>query len=229
MKRALASLVFVAFTIIGPAFALAQSELKTSPEIIITWQAPQSYSPGFFRGKTLAAKESKILADLLVIENAKIVDLSNVEVRWFLNGRLINSGLGLDEIEFFLDPLSLRHNDLSVTLRQYKGEDFSKSINIPQSPPTLVFEELSLNNIQNKAAIELVIHPFFFNIQSIDELSFTWNINKEVFESFGLTGSKFPVNLSPLNSGDLLNLSVEAKKISDPLERSAFSAKYTIQ
>lgn len=216
-RKVLALTIFILFALFGAPFVRAQ---ENAPQIIISWKANGSYAPPFFQGKILPTKNSSVSARLLVLENGQIANLAQTEVRWFLNNRLIGSSLGLTEIELFFSQLSGRSNSLSVTLRQYRGQDFNKSITLPIHPPKILIDESDLISIENKSAVRLRAYPFFFSVLDPTEILFKWRINRESREGIGRSGSDFFVNLSPLESGAPLNLEVQAENMENFFEKA---------
>jgi hypothetical protein len=223
-KIALTLLVFVA--LLGANFARAQEQ--ASPEIIISWKASGSYAPSFFEGKILPSKTSSLVAKLLVIENGQAVDLSQTEVRWYLNKRLIKSSLGLKEVSLSFNRLSANDNELSVTLRQYKGDDFSKSTALPTAHPKVFIDLSNLENIKDKGAVNLRAYPFFFSVADTIEILFSWRINQLNREGIGVVGTDLIVNLSSLVESTL-NVELEAENMDNPFERASYKNSFTIK
>ena len=70
--------------------------------ILVSWQA-DSYVPSWYQGKIFPTNGSKIGVNFELLENGKIVNLSKIKVRWYINDKLIrneSNGLGIKSLSF---------------------------------------------------------------------------------------------------------------------------------
>jgi hypothetical protein len=114
----------------------AQENLQ-DPELILTWQTDSLNSSGYI-GKSLAGQGSTFTLMLEVLDSTKTANLDEYEVRWYLNGSLISSGLGLTQIN--LTPSSLVSSmKIKVEIVRYAGAgNVSKSTTIEMAEPKLI-------------------------------------------------------------------------------------------
>ncbi|MDP3880782.1 MAG: hypothetical protein Q8Q32_01185 [bacterium] len=226
MQRKIALTLLVFLGLLGASFALAQ---ESGPQIIISWKASNSYAPSFFQGKLLPTRSSPVNARVLVLENGQIRNLAQTEIRWYLNGKLIKSGQGLTETQISFDQLANRYNELSLTLRQYKGSDFSKSVALPIHPPKVLLNDGNLLNSLNKDSALLIAHPFFFSIEQAGSLFFNWKIGKESYTASGISGSQVGIDLSRLEPGEVLDIALEVENALNSLEKASYEKQFIVQ
>lgn len=134
------------------------------PEIIITWQA-QNYAPSSFIGKKLPTRGTVVNFALQLIDDGKLVDVSNKEVRWYANNNLINSGVGLNVFSYAIPQI----NDGLVSIRSvviYQGGEVSRIFEVPVVDPEAV--------IDNSQLPQLKPYFYFFNVGSPNELKLAW-------------------------------------------------------
>lgn len=226
MKRKSALILLVFASLFLAPLSLAQ---ESAPQMIISWQALDSYAPPFFKGKVLPNQNSAINTRLLVLENGQVQDLSQIEIRWYLNGKLIRSGTGLSETQISFDALASRYNQLSVTLRQYKGDDFEKSVALPIHPPKVTVDASNLLNFKTSEELSLFAHPFFFSSKEISNLLFSWLINNQLIEGTGTSGAQVTINLTQFNSGDTVRLNLEVENLKSTFEKASYEKQFILE
>ena len=75
----------------GASFVHAQSA-NNGPQFLITWRATNSEVPSFYTGKIMPSYDSQIIAELALVSNGKVQDLSDQTIYWYLNDTLVGSG-----------------------------------------------------------------------------------------------------------------------------------------
>ena len=156
------------FLIIAFIFLMAGNTLtassQTTPEFLVTWRA-SSYAPSHYQGKILPSPNSVINVAFDLISGGKIADLSKNQVQWIINGKLINSGLGLKNLNIGLDKLS--NTQLNLIIKTiYKGVKLEKFIIIPITEPEIIIETINQNTLR--------ANHYFFNVSNLDQLIFEW-------------------------------------------------------
>jgi len=150
---------------------------QTTPEILISWKA-SNFVPASYLGKIYPTKDSIVEVGVDLLNGNTLIDLSKVEVGWFLDGRFLNSGVGLKHIRFQTTKGNNNDHALRVTLL-YQGNDLGQSITIPIVSPEVVIDTASPTNAINIPTITFRGLPYFFNVQDIQKLNFQWSVNNE--------------------------------------------------
>ena len=167
-----------ALIVVSGSYGINKAVAQDSPEsqIILTWQANNFY-PADYKGKAAATFNSPISVSALMIKDGKIIDTSGNEFFWYLDNKFFNKGIGLDRINFNVEKL--KGDSYSVRVRIEAGEErVEKIITIPIMEQELVIKNPRPSRfIKLGEAIELTAIPYFFNVDSFDDLSFFWSIN----------------------------------------------------
>ena len=197
-------------------FAYAQSGY----DFLTSWKT-DGFVPAWYEGKILPSRGSRVSVSFELINNGKISDLSNTVVRWYINDNLVkneNVGLGIKKYLFTVTDYPGNNIEVRIALPDYKGQSFNKIIQIPVVNPEVVVESPagSLNNISKTAIFKA--NPFFFNVKTINNLSFQWTANGQATGVY--KGSNIlDFNVDPkvgLNSQ--INLKVIAKNLLNEME-----------
>jgi len=112
-----------------------------------------------------------------LISSNGFVNSSGKEFIWRVNDRFFDKGIGLDKISFEIEEVRGFNYSISVLVRD--GErDYQKSITIPVRAQDVVVEVPYPNNILKRGE-EVILSsiPYFFSVESFDELEFSWSIN----------------------------------------------------
>ncbi len=153
-------------------FKLPVGSAQSSPVFWITWTT-DSYAPNSYEGKILPANSANVSVSFELFENGKPLNLSNQEVRWFMNNVIAAKGVGLKTFAFA--PGGAKPA-IRVELPSFRGgASLAKSISIPIADPEII---INMDNAPSAGkSINLRALPYFFNIKNITDLSFNWKIN----------------------------------------------------
>lgn len=181
---------FITFSIITGClmaiflFAPLDSSAQTSDSLIITWQA-NNYFPADYPGKAAATPNSPIVASIEVIRAGKLIDITKSEISWFINNGLIANGIGTKTISFSAKQGTTGYETLTASVKI--GENgIQNSVRIPISKPIVVISHpSSRESVKAGGRIELTAIPLFFNVSSLDGLSFDWRINGQKISAVG--------------------------------------------
>lgn len=135
-------------------------------ELILTWKA-NNYTPLSYLGKALPSRGAVVVFAVQMIENDKLIDLSNKEIRWYVDDGLIRSGVGLTG---FAHTVALYNGDsISVRIVVVDNErgDINKFLTLPIVKPEAVIDAAQLPQLKPLF--------YFFNIASPDELQSEWD------------------------------------------------------
>jgi len=211
---------FFIILLAGLFFAFNFASAQSGYQFLTSWKA-DGFVPAWYEGKILASRGSRISVSFELINNGRIVDLSNTVVRWYVNDNLVkneNNGLGIKSHSFTITDYPGNDTEVRIALPDYKGQSFNKIIKIPVVNPEVVIESpaFSLNNISKTAIFKA--NPFFFNVKTAKSLSFQWQANGQATGIYkGLNVLDF--NVDPkvgLNSE--VNLKVIVKNLFNELE-----------
>ncbi|TSA45136.1 hypothetical protein D4R51_02400 [bacterium] len=199
--------IFLGFLSIVPFFASGQ----TANPLIITWQA-NNYFPAGYNGKALVTPNTLVIASVELIKNNKLTDTTGTEIRWYLDDKIIASGIGLKTVSFSASQQQSGHQTLKASLR-IGNDPFENSSQIRVVQPTVVISfPLPGRAVKAGSQVSLEAIPFFFNVQSLDGLTFNWLINNQratgrdnrVVMSVGTPQSNFqnsvPISVTVQNS-----------------------------
>lgn len=158
-------------------FYTPAARAQTTVQPLITWKTTGSYIPSFYQGKAFPTYGSKITASIEIISEGKIANLQSQTIYWYVNGTLIGGGAGVQQITFPVIGASPNVQILKASLPSWSGGSIAPSVQIPMVNPVAVIYspypggEFSASTISAKAL------PYFFNISSPNDLSYTWSAN----------------------------------------------------
>jgi hypothetical protein len=158
------------------------------PKFLVTWRA-RSYVPSQYKGKTLPTLGSQITVAFDAINQGKVVDLSKRTIKWYLGENILGSGKGMQTITV-LAPFD-NYGTMSLTIELSSCTDYDcknkllpdsmiiKSLDIPIVEPEAVIEAPFPGGVFSSYLPQVKGIPYFFNISSPSQLTFTWNVNGE--------------------------------------------------
>ncbi len=213
--------IIIALTVLGLIGGLAldrPAAAQTAPSIIITWQA-QNYFPADFPGKARVTPGSRVAAAIDVVQGGKLLNPSSAQVSWFVNDGLVQSGLGLDRITFTASP---DQNGL-VTIRvqvQTSGGTYQNSVSILATAPFSVIDHPAVTpTVAAGSNVMLTAWPYFFNVSSLSDLKFTWQLNGQTYTS---SGNQLTLQIGTPQSASqqMLPVTLTTQNTQNPLEFS---------
>lgn len=181
----------------------AKNIQAAKPLILVTWEA-QSSAPKWFEGKALPIEDTKVIFSVEAIgagnlNKGKLIDLSNREIRWYIEDDLIKKGIGMktfSEINKNISgiPLSGKvsfdYTDPDTQSREFVSQYFS----IPVVRPEVVIDIKRVSDVVYlNEKIEAEGIPFFFNGPT-QGLVGTWRINEQQ-RSFDASTPKIAITI----------------------------------
>ncbi len=155
---------------------------EQNEQIIITWQANNFY-PSDYLGKALASSNTPIIISAEILKNGKISDSSKTNFLWYVDNELINQGFGFKETSFIAKKTDKDSYFVRV-VAESNGKKNENSIRIPTSENKLIIQVPYPNQlIKAGSRVALKALPYFFNVSSLKELNFTWQINEKKYET----------------------------------------------
>ncbi len=174
--KPLVLLIFSFLLLTGYQLLVIKVGAQAPAQVILTWQANNFY-PADYTGKALATPNTPVTVSTEILRDGKLIDLSKGTFTWYVDEKLLNRTQGLKEILFTVKKPVGDSHFIRVTIQS--GNDFfESSIRIPVSQQIVVLESPYPNNIV-RAGSQAVLQamPYFFNIPSFQDLTFSWQIN----------------------------------------------------
>ncbi len=168
----------------------------TPAELDVLWEAPDTYTPPFYKGKALAAKESKVRFFGLPIQNDGSVNPGIYNYQWQKNFKIDqpSSGYGKYWFDTRNNYLDLK-DTINVTASGLSTFGGTGSVTLSYLVPKIFFYEDSptygpqyqklLNNGFSLGTkdLTLIAEPFFFskkdNSITGKTLQYTWTVNNK--------------------------------------------------
>ncbi|PJC49700.1 hypothetical protein CO033_00180 [Candidatus Nomurabacteria bacterium CG_4_9_14_0_2_um_filter_32_10] len=165
------------------------------------WEAYDSYTPPFYKGKALAPSQGifKVVAIPNIINQNGKVNVNNLSYVWSKDGNtnLDSSGWGKNYFIFKNSYLD-KENIVNVKVSDISGKtNASGKINLKTVNPKILFYKndsslgikwettLSDGYTIDREGEALTIEPYFFSPKNINssDLTFDWSLNKEKIET----------------------------------------------
>lgn len=186
---------------------------ETGRRLIISWEA-QTLRPLSYSGKNLAGLGSEVIAALELTENDKLADVLPANIRWFLNNRLIDSGVGLKRISFnaasAAGAMSLRAEV------DYGGEVVGGAARIFVARPEIVIDAPYPNGVIGTGANKLEAVPYFFDITDLKDLKIEWLINNQAAPIPAENPHLLELSIEPFEEGEIpVSISVSASPLNN--------------
>ncbi len=185
MNRLLKISVIFVFSIIIVAFGVNYAQ-AADPQFLVSWKADTS-APQSYMGKIMPVSGSTITISFELIgttgnQAGKVLDLTNSNVRWYINGNLLSQGKNEKTFSFITADNNDTETDLKISAEYadpVAGYSYfvDKYVTIPLSHPQVVINQ---NKISSSIAVgsgtQLFALPYFFNAL-IKNLSIQWVAN----------------------------------------------------
>lgn len=213
MKLLISNYQFLIATALIMGFYSAQAQVK--PEFMVNWKT-NNYAPANYQGKKLPTRNTKVDLSFELVDGGRLASLASNQVRWFVGNKLQKSGLGLKNFSFVVSPIAGDSESISIVVMNYRGADLRKVMEIPVVNPEVVIISPSPTNFHAL--------PYFFNINSINQLDFKWLVNNIEAKGEGIVTRPDILNLN-FGSGAIgkVNLNLLVRNLLDPLEAAVKS------
>lgn len=200
MIRLLKILALFVFVIASGMLGILSAN-AAGPQFLVSWKTSTS-APSQYLGKTLPVTGSTITVYFELIgvsgnQAGKILDLSNSEVRWYVNGNQISRGNNIKSLSFVTSDNNDTSTDVKISAEYFDPDAgyshlVDKYISIPLSHPQVVINRsIAGGTVAVGSETRLYALPYFFNTL-IKNLSIQWSADGQNIP----TDSKDPWNLS---------------------------------
>jgi hypothetical protein len=156
--------------------AVGVNAQTNSAQIILTWQA-QNFYPADYPLKPLPTVRSAVVVSAEIVKNGKLADSSQTVFTWYIEDNFFDRGSGLNSILFTASQNDYKKNFVKVEA-VYGDERLERTISIPITNPKIILNVPAPNReIFPNTKIDIQAIPYFFNVTSITDLIFSWQIN----------------------------------------------------
>jgi len=188
--------------------------------VILTWQA-QNFVPADYLGKILPTTGAPIKVGLEMVNENKIQNLAQTNIRWYIDEKLLTQGLGLKQI-FFRATQAPTYSHLVRSVIQTENE-IDATTEIPIVNPKVIIKAPNFAAV-GKNLLQAI--PYFFNINNLNDLVFNWNVNNQTVQ-----GNNFlQLELTPpIPTNNNLDIKVMAKNLNNDLEFSSKEINLSVQ
>lgn len=171
-----------------PVYGVSKSKTPTSPpappQIILTWQA-NNFFPADYQGKAAVTNRSSVNVAVELLKDSKLQDITNATIGWYLDNDLLDQGKGLKEVDFTATKTRGNFHSLHVIIKT-DSDTTEATAALPVSDQKVVINNPSpTKTVASGSKVSLQAIPFFFNVKSLGNLTFSWKVN----ESEAVTGN----------------------------------------
>lgn len=207
--KTLISVLTVVFLIV-PSFVFGVTLTRapqTPPQILLTWSASNFY-PSTYHGRALPTPGTPVTISVALLQNGTFTDLSNVPITWYKNEEKLDSGTGLTQTTFQPGTGEVGNNFIRAELT-LGDSTIDQSVLVPVTNPTVAIEiPYPYGSVDANSDITLRATPFFFNISSLQDLIFYWQVG-DVKKDMGSNNS-ISVKVGNPFSGDQKKIPVSS-------------------
>ncbi|MGB8815883.1 MAG: hypothetical protein WCC74_01395 [Minisyncoccia bacterium] len=207
---------------------------------------PQSYTPNFYKGSPLFAKQGTVKAlaiPEIYIDGTKIPDKS-LTYTWMKNGVVDEDASGRGKNTFVFSGNGISDDtDIDVTVQDDNRKvTAEKIISIsPTSPKILMYEDNPLYgiffnkaltgviNIGSKEEMDIIAFPFYFDVKEPDSsrLNMTWSVNGQSYTTAGKKNTIILKQVETSGSGSAnISINVENRDRMFQFGRFGFTLNY---
>ncbi len=191
--------------------------------LILTWSANDFY-PSDYAAKALPANGTTVNASVEATRAGKIQDLKSVPIAWYLEGDWLSGGAGQKHASFIATKVKGASHSLRVVVGFPDG-NVEQTISVPIVAREVVIETPYRSGLVASTAEPLVFRavPYFFNISSLAQLTFSWTAggqtqsangdNELSVKAGGTSQNAFPINVVARGISSLFESASDAIRI----------------
>lgn len=176
MTRLVALIGILAAATASTAFAQSLAPAPSgNSDIILSWRS-NALSPTGYEGRVASPVGGSVLflADALV--NGQSVNLRGYEVRWYVDGELYDSGMGMFSTVYVVPDYPNETIDVRVEIVDAPFAAAEGSMTVPFADPQVVIEAPLGNRLRIGETVYTAT-PYSFNAASADDLIYTWTVD----------------------------------------------------
>lgn len=216
---------FVSALALVLALGFAETSALAAPatgDTIITWSVNNFY-PSDYAPKALPANGASITASLEVSRGGKLQDLRSIPIEWYLDGDYLTGGTGKKHASFSVTKEKGGAHALRA-IAHFSATDAEGVVSIPIAAREVVIETPYRNGTAKPAEhFSFRAVPYFFNIISLSDLSFSWKVsgrtentagNNELTANVGMQEGALPVSVTVRSISSVLEFASDAIQLS---------------
>ena len=221
------NLLTLSIIIIFGLFSLPAARSQENTQILLTWQANNFY-PADYQGKPLPTPNSRVTVALEVLKNNKFLNLNQANIFWLLDDKPLDNGRGLKEVSFVVKKREGDNHVVRVTV-QLENQNLESLIRIPISKKIIVIENSHSDKpVPANSEITLRAIPYFFNIASLNDLSFSWQADTEKETNLGDNHLVLKIGQPKTLEQSSILISSFVQNVRNPLEFAEAKLKLSI-
>ncbi|MBI5732904.1 hypothetical protein HY967_03025 [Candidatus Jorgensenbacteria bacterium] len=219
----------ITIIIVACLFFINRAEAQSNAQIIFTWQAHNFY-PANFRGKALPTFNTPTSVAVELLKNNKLTDLGAATITWYVDEKFVKRGVGQKEILFNTKRLEGEISFIRVII-DFNNERFETSTRIPTSKANVVITTAPQSRfyISPNTTLDLFAFPYFFNVNSLKDIAFSWEVNGQRLSNVGNTNRiNIDIGQPGLSRNNTIRASLTAQNNNDSLETVKERVELTI-
>ncbi len=222
------------FSVFYFLFFVFSADAQSSPiQFLTSWKA-DSYAPSWYGGKILPSLGSNIRVNFELMDNGKIVDLSGVVVRWYVDDDLMSNedeGLGIKSLKIMAPQATGDDIKVRIAVVCYKDiAELNKIVNIPVSEPEAVIDFPYYNLAINRSGNIFRALPFFFNVKDLSKFSVNWLANDRNAQESGKNPWQLDLSIDSQTPSEFeINLEAIIQNTLNPLDYANKILKLTVR
>lgn len=221
-------------------FAISTQGQSSETEIILSWST-DTYTPLGYRGKALLSQKSSV--EVVANVFSQEVNPREITYQWFLDGREQKnaSGEGRQIFEFKMGEGSTQKS-VGLQIRNKDGLALRQPLNLilkPQKPEVVLktnallleyFGNIPKYQVSSDKKINFTAQSYFFNIKSIEELSYQWEIGGEkAIQTDENNPNMFILKVGQLTNSFTRNMSIKTENKNNPLQKARLTVEISFK
>ncbi len=215
--------------IITPANSLiniVKKVLISPSEVDVLWEAVNSYTPPFYKGKSFVSREGTIKVVAIPNTNDIKQGKGKIAYTWNLDDKAVQSASGYNKNSYtFQNNILNKEENIKVTASSVDGTyNATKRITIPMISPRIIFYKKSPTDgiLYNKALTDgyfmtedemtIVADPYFLAFdKDTNDFTYLWKINDKIIDT---PFKKTEITIRPTSRGGyaIISLTMENLK-----------------
>ncbi|BCX15914.1 MAG: hypothetical protein KatS3mg098_143 [Candidatus Parcubacteria bacterium] len=226
----------------GLLFFSIRDTRAAEPLFVFSWKA-LNFAPSWYQGKILPVNQTKIVVSFEAISTnksdyGKVLDLSNRNIIWYVNGEKLTQGRGLQQVVITKD--NFPHDALEVNIR---GEYFDTDLTSLQNTPSLYNKRFYIPITEPEAVLSYKkndnyftvgevanfnLFPFFFNA-SDNFLKVNWRVNNSWIQPSNDNEFSLKLEIADIPPSGYVTLVGAVYNLKNKLENSSKSITFNVR
>lgn len=233
-------------TVIDVSIALPGSDTITKrvainpSEVDLVWEGVDSYTPPFYRGKSLITKEGMIKVVAIPNTNTIKQGKGSITYAWKTGGGSVQSASGYNKDSYVFKNSELNNTEnVAVTAESIDGNySATNSISIPIRDPQILFykksptegtlynQELTSNTFISEDEVTVVAEPYFLALKGNESLfTYSWKINGKEIET---PSKKTELTIRPASRGGYATINLTLENLNTLYQKAVGQLKLSL-